>query len=185
MRSVSADGIVLEPFTAADLATFVRDLQDAFTLGIVEEFGAPHPGSIPSAEDVEESVLSPASTTFHLVLGGRRVGGAVLSIDEATQHNSLEFFFVRVDAIGRGIGLKAWHAIEARYPETKVWETFTPIFERRNIHFYVNKCGFKIVEYFHAGHPFPHHGEKEDFFNDKGFYRFEKTMAGTAGTDRA
>ncbi len=173
---MSANDVVLEPFTAADLATFVRDLQDAFTLGIVEEFGAPQPGSIPSAEDVEESVRSQGNTTFHLVLDGRRVGGTVLSIDAATRQNSLEFFFVRVGEIGRGIGLKAWRAIEARYPETEVWETFTPIFERRNIHFYVNKCGFKIVEYYHAGYPFPDRGVKEDFFNDKGFYRFEKIM---------
>jgi hypothetical protein len=29
----------------------------------------------------------------------------------------------------------------------RVWETMTPYFEKRNIHFYVNKCGFHIVEF--------------------------------------
>ena len=38
----------------------------------------------------------------------------------------------------------------------RVWETHTPYFEKRNIHFYVNKCGFHIVEFFHPGHPEPH-----------------------------
>lgn len=33
------------------------------------------------------------------------------------------------------------------YPDTKVWETCTPYFEKRNIHFYVNKCGFHIDEF--------------------------------------
>ena len=28
------------------------------------------------------------------------------------------------------------------------WELVTPYFEVRNIHFYVNKCGFHIVEFF-------------------------------------
>ena len=37
--------------------------------------------------------------------------------------------------------------IEEKYPETKIWETCTPYFEKRNIHFYVNKCKFHIVEY--------------------------------------
>ena len=33
------------------------------------------------------------------------------------------------------------------HPEIKVWETITPYFEKRNIHFYVNRCGFHIVEF--------------------------------------
>ena len=28
------------------------------------------------------------------------------------------------------------------------WETVTPTFEKRNIHFYVNKLGFHIVAYY-------------------------------------
>ena len=30
-----------------------------------------------------------------------------------------------------------------------------PYFEVRNIHFYVNKCGFHIVEFFNERHPDP------------------------------
>ena len=33
------------------------------------------------------------------------------------------------------------------------WELVTPHFEVRNIHFYVNKCGFHIVEFFNEHHP--------------------------------
>ena len=40
-----------------------------------------------------------------------------------------------------------WDEIEKMHPYTKVWETCTPYFEKRNIHFYVNKCGFHIVEF--------------------------------------
>ena len=46
-------------------------------------------------------------------------------------------------------------SIEALYPETKVWETCTPYFEKRNIHFYVNKCGFHIVEFYNEHHVDP------------------------------
>ena len=44
-------------------------------------------------------------------------------------------------------GYAAWCAVEQLNPEVKVWETCTPYFEKRNIHFYVNKCGFHIVEF--------------------------------------
>lgn len=53
----------------------------------------------------------------------------------------------------KGIGYAAWQAIESKYPETKQWETCTPYFEKRNIHFYVNKYGFQIVEFFNEFNP--------------------------------
>ena len=71
----------------------------------------------------------------------------VVSIDEETQHNSLDLLFINKGKGSKWIGYKTWKAIEEKYPETKVWETHTRYFERRNIHFYVNKCGFKIVEF--------------------------------------
>lgn len=75
------------------------------------------------------------------------------------------------------IGFAAWQAIENHYPDAEIWETCTPYFERRNIHFYLNKCGFQIVEFFSE-----YHREKHDItdeFKDirfSGFFRFEKKM---------
>ena len=77
---------------------------------------------------------------------------------------------------GKGIGYKAWKAIEEKYPETKVWETHTPFFEKRNIHFYVNKCGFKIVEYLSEKYHNPHKEEGEGLPSGEDFFRFEKIM---------
>ena len=34
------------------------------------------------------------------------------------------------------------------HPKVKIWETVTPYFEQRNIRFYVNRCGFHILELF-------------------------------------
>ena len=48
------------------------------------------------------------------------------------------------------------HLIEEQYPETKIWATHTPYFEKRNIHFYVNKCGCHIVGFYNPHHPEPH-----------------------------
>ena len=76
----------------------------------------------------------------------------------------------------KGIGYAAWQAIEALYPEVEVWQTCTPYFEKRNIHFYVNRCGFHIVEFFNEKHPDPHApegGKNKDF---DGMFRFEKVM---------
>lgn len=57
-----------------------------------------------------------------------------------------------------------------------MWETHTPYFEKRNIHFYVNKCGFKIVEFYNAHHPGPHGGLPDNVPGGEEMFRFEKIV---------
>lgn len=42
------------------------------------------------------------------------------------------------------------------------WQTFTPYFETRNVHFYVNRLGFSIVEFFNELNPSPYTPEDDD-----------------------
>lgn len=44
-------------------------------------------------------------------------------------------------------------SFEARYPGTRVWSLVKLHFGKRNIHFYVNKCGFHIVDYYNEQNP--------------------------------
>lgn len=162
--------VTLEYVKKEELHKFKRDLQEAFAAAVIENFGSVLDGPIPSDKDIEESFNLPGAAIYHILSKGKKVGGVVVVIDERTQYNSLDFFFICVNEHSNGIGYEAWKAIEERYPETKVWETYTPYFEKRNIHFYVNKCGFKIVEYFNKKHPDLHMPDDEDFF------KFEKVM---------
>ena len=52
-------------------------------------------------------------------------------------------------------------------------------FEKRNIHFYVNKCGFHIVEFFNGLHPDPRDpksGYAADSEDGGEMFRFEKVV---------
>lgn len=109
------------------------------------------------------------------------MGGVVLNINTDTQYNSLDLFFIYPESHNKGLGLESWKAIEAAYPETKVWTTVTPYFEKRNINFYVNKCGFHIVEFFNQYHLEDDSQVRESNIDDSGlneveFFRFEKVM---------
>lgn len=73
------------------------------------------------------------------------MGGAIVTLEASTQRNTLDLFYLLPNSLGRGVGYRAWQAIEQAYPATRVWVTHTPYFEKRNIHFYVNKCDFKIA----------------------------------------
>jgi len=80
----------------------------------------------------------------------------------------------------KGIGYGAWLAVEALHPEKVVWETCTPYFEKRNIHFYVNKCGFQIdqfwCEYFMPNHETPDAEEHDPNEGSDEMFRFVKVM---------
>lgn len=147
--------INLEPAREEDLENLKRKIQEAFGAVVAEKFGQQEE-KIPEDEDLDEAFHAPDAVVYHLIQGNHKVGGAVLSIHRETQHNSLDFFFISPEYQNKGLGCAAWKAIEARYPDTKVWHTVTPYFEKRNIHFYVNCCGFKIIEFWNKCHPDPH-----------------------------
>ena len=176
--------ITLTRLTEVDRERFILENQYAFKYGAMEEFGErdnhfEEDGEIISRQTIENSIDH--GTAYVIREDGKMVGGLVLRIDEKTQHNHLDLLFISPAAHSKGIGFAAWQEVERLYPETKVWETCTPYFETRNIHFYVNKCGFHIVEFFNSHHPDPHDPEagdenryqSEDF---DGMFRFEKRM---------
>ena len=91
----------------------------------------------------------------------------------------LELLFVSPEVHSKGIGYAAWCEIEKNHPEVRVWETVTPYFEQRNIHFYVNRCGFHIVEFFNKYHLDPNDLEmntEDDEQFPVEMFRFEKVI---------
>lgn len=167
--------VTLAPAEADDIADFKRALQAAFAVAVIEEFG-PLDEPIPSDADLDGILAAPNVVVLHVLSDGRKVGGAVLTIDEATQRNALDLFYIAVGEEGRGLGRQAWQAIEARYPDTVVWQTHTPYFEKRNIHFYVNVCGFKIVAFYNRLHPDPHRPPSGEPPGLDEAFQFEKAM---------
>ncbi len=176
--------ITLTRLAEEDREQFILDNQRAFRYGAMEEFGRrddhlEEDGEIISRKTIENSIDGGAA--YRIREDGRIVGGLVLKIDEATQHNELILLFVDPEAHSKGVGYAAWQEVERLYPETIVWETCTPYYETRNIHFYVNKCGFHVVEFFNSHHPEPYDPEpgeedEEDGEGPGGMFRFEKQM---------
>lgn len=173
MSKEEQGAVTLEPMAPGDLGAYKAALQESFRVSAEAEFGYPLEEPIPADEDIEQAVAAEGALTYWVMVDGQRVGGAAVVVTPSGR-NSLSFFFVSTDQQNRGIGVRAWRAIEAAHPTTKVWETVTPYFEKRNIHFYVNRCGFQIVEFYHRHHPDPHRSAEMDA--DDEMFRFEKVM---------
>ena len=177
--------VTLVPLAENDREQFILDNQWAFKHGALMEFGERDDhldgdGEIISRKTIERCIDAPDSEVYRIVLEGKRVGGVILKINKETNHNELEILFVSPEEHTKGIGYGAWQEIEALHPETKVWETCTPYFEKRNIHFYVNKCGFQIdqfwCEYFQPDHEMPDDDEHDPNEGPDEMFRFIKVM---------
>ena len=176
-NSLNKSNVTLRVAKKTELNKFKIDLQEAFRISAEKEFGHALDEPIPSDLDFEDTVNYAGAIVYQVLLDENIVGGAIVAIDEVTQHNKLLLFFIATNCHSKGVGYEAWKAIEKNHPKTKVWETTTPYFEKRNIHFYVNKCGFKIVEYFSKYHPDPNQKSDSNFDEqDDEMFKFEKQM---------
>ena len=173
--------ITLVPLSPADREQFILDNQEAFNYGALEEFGLrdahyEEDEQIISRETIEQSING--GEAFRIMQDGKPVGGVIIKTEG--DHGDLEILFVSPKVHSKGIGYAAWCAVERMHPEVKVWETVTPYFEKRNIHFYVNRCGFHIVEFYNSHHPDPNDPDMAEEKNEQfpeGMFRFEKRMS--------
>ena len=185
--------VILSPLEQNDREQFIKDNQRAFKFGATEEFGMrddhfKEDGEIISRKTIEKSIDEKTAETYRIILDHKKIGGIVIKIDKDNKKGELVLFFVNPENHSKGVGYSAWMTIEKMHPEIEIWETMTPYFEKRNIHFYVNKCGFHIVEFYHKFHPDPHKYDEDDDENkdnakdkdddeDKGeMFRFQKIM---------
>lgn len=173
--------VQLIPLEESDREQFITDNQEAFNFGATKEFGLrddhfEEEGQIISRETIEQSI--DGGEAYRIVYDGKKVGGVVIKVDG--DKGDLDLLFVSPSVHSKGIGYATWCAVEKLHPEVKVWETVTPYFEQRNIHFYVNRCEFHIVEFFNRFHPDPcdpdiGREETDGQFPD-GMFRFQKVI---------
>ena len=154
--------IKLEKLKDSDREQFILDNQKAFNYGALEEFGrrndhCEEDGQIISRDTIERSI--DGGEAYRIVCDGQNVGGVILKVEG--ERGDLEILFVSPLVHSKGIGY------------------VTPYFEKRNIHFYVNCCGFHIVEFYNSYHPDPNDPEMSEHIDEQfpdGMFRFQKRI---------
>ena len=166
----------LEILKQSDEEQFIRDNQAAFNYGAEQYFNEQEleeqheeEGQIISRETIINSIHHEGSIAYRIMDGNTKVGGIIVNLKD--DFGELEIFFVIPSCESKGVGQAAWKEIERLHPNVKVWETVTPYFEKRNIHFYVNKLGFYIVEFCNEFNKDINIPEKFD-----GMFRFQKII---------
>lgn len=146
---------------------FIHDMQYAFQVGAESE-GDEFEEALPERH-IREALEQERSVAYMVMKDEDMVGGVILDFEEDNSIGYLEFIYVKAELEGQGIGKEIWKLIERQYPNIKTWETFTPYSWKRNVHFYINVCGFQVVEFFNA-----HHSENDPEHEGEEYFRFVK-----------
>lgn len=173
---LETEGMVLMPLSNDNLEQFKKDMQKSFRMAAFNTLG--FDDEVLPLKDINLSLSLPESEAFMVISQGELIGGAIVEINKLTKFNCLDFLYVNTDFQGKGVGHFIWNEIENLYPDTEIWETCTPYFDKRNIHFYINCLGFHAVEFFNKFNPDPFSAEDDDDTFD-GMFRFQKNMKST------
>ena len=93
----------LEMIMEEDLVQYKVDMQEAFQKGFEAEFGESEV-QILREQDIDNSLKSKGAVAYKAVVDEAMVGGAIVGIDEETQHNHLDFLYVIDGTQSKGIG---------------------------------------------------------------------------------
>ena len=94
--------------------------------------------------DLRKVMDDPKYTVLGIYDDVRFVGGAIVE-DRGKHVREIEIFFLIVEYQSKGIGKTALGLVEAYFPETRVFRLITPSNVVRNVVFYVNKYGYRVV----------------------------------------
>ena len=130
----------IDLFNKADEAAF--NVHDRYFLdGIVPGAAEDDRGEY----DLRKIMGDPKYTVLGIYDDDKFVGGAIVE-DEGKQIREIAIFFLIVEYQSKGIGKTALDLVEAYFPDTRVFRLITPSNVVRNVVFYVNKCGYRVVK---------------------------------------
>jgi GNAT superfamily N-acetyltransferase len=95
--------------------------------------------------DLRKVMNDPKFTVLSIYDDDRFIGGAIVE-DKGQTVKEIEIFFLIVEYQSKGIGKTALELIEDYFPDAGIFRLITPSNVVRNVVFYVNKCGYKVVK---------------------------------------
>lgn len=87
---------------------------------------------------------------FEVVDDGKRLGGLILSLIRNGKCARMFFMFTKPELQNRGVATFLWNELRELMPGVKTFTAVAPYFAVPAIHFLVNKCHFKIIEFINS-----------------------------------
>jgi len=127
------------PKDAQELATAS---QKAFDNDV--NYGAPGPGGPPGYKSDRWQSRMMHVGSYYTILDDLRIIGGLIVFDQGAGEFELGRIFLHPEYQNKGIGTQVIAFMEAAFPQAKTWHLGTPLWAKRNQHFY-EKCGYERV----------------------------------------
>lgn len=140
--------LTFEPLTESHIAPLSAIMTRAFDDDARRYRGCEHDGP-PGYDDgsfLRKWGLEADSKSYALYAEGQLVGGIILFLHPNGREGTLGCLFIDSIHHGKGFGREAWFKTELMFPHIHIWHTETPALSFRNHCFYINTCGFHVVE---------------------------------------
>lgn len=92
-----------------------------------------------------KKICGDSQNTARKILAGGEIIGFFSVIRDGTAC-VLNLFFLDPIFCGRGIGTRIYRMIEELFPNARRWTVETPEYSTRNLHFYIEKCGYVPIQ---------------------------------------
>ena len=102
-----------------------------------------HVGDSDCINLLQKSLFDPACLCFKVIFGADAIAAVVIHWNEFAE-SELRHMFIAPKFQNKGIGRRVWSFLQGCYP-TQSWRVDVPSSIERNIHFYKDICGFKLV----------------------------------------
>jgi hypothetical protein len=157
------EGLSFEEFQEKDVAEFTAIMKRSFDEDAKRHLNEPEggPPGYDNGDFLRKYALNKKSQSYKVFKDSKPIGLFIVWINDNNE-NFLGNIFIDPELQDRGLGTIVWKFIESEYPGTTIWRTETPGFSKRNHHFYINKCGFKIVRIDNPGNKY-----KESYLLEK------------------
>lgn len=94
----------------------------------------------------EEDFFNKDGAPYKIIKDGAVIGGIFILFKPESKKGEVVLWGLQPFYQGQGVGQRIWKELEVIYADIETWELITPVAALKNIKFYVNKCGFHVVE---------------------------------------
>jgi GNAT superfamily N-acetyltransferase len=140
------EGLGFEPMKESDVECLAPIMKAAFNadakLHLGQEAGGP-PG-YDNGDFLRKWYFENQVHAYVIKKDGTPIGG-VNVFDYNNGEGYLGNMFIDPTWANQGFGHLTWQYIEQKHPKIVKWKTDTPKFAKRNLYFYIEKCGFKAT----------------------------------------
>ncbi len=157
--------------------SFITDMAEAYQVAYEYRFGEITSNCI-SERTVKYVLSKRRCLSFEVVENEKRLGGIILSLVHNGKHARIFLMFTKPELQNRGVATFLWNELREFMPGVKTWTANAPYFAVPAIHFLVNKCYFKVIQFTNSVNS-PDDYEKDEVTDPwtDGYLYFEKRVS--------